>query len=70
MNTLEYKGYHTNVEFDAEEGILHGKIEGIIDLVNFESDSMENIAHEFHCAVDDYLIFCEETGKIPDQECL
>lgn len=35
-NVLEYKGYHTKVEFDSEELVLRGKIEGINDLVDFE----------------------------------
>lgn len=38
-NTLEYKGYHARVEFDTDTQTLRGKIEGIVDFVNFESDS-------------------------------
>ena len=51
-NVLEYKGYFTKVEYDAEDGILYGKIEGINDLVNFESHSMKSVEKEFHRAVD------------------
>lgn len=67
-NILEYKGYHTRIEFDAESFILRGKIEGISDLVNFESENLSTIEKEFHEAVDDYLEFCEEVGKEPDKE--
>lgn len=67
-NILEYKGYHTKVEFDAEEFVLRGKIEGINDLVNFECESIQNVEKEFHKAVDDYLEFCKEVGKEPDKE--
>ena len=67
-NILEYKGYHTRIEFDIETLKLRGKIEGIRDLVNFESDNPLEIEKEFHSAVDDYLIFCEEVGKSPDKE--
>ncbi len=68
MNSvLEYKGYWTKVEFDSESLILHGKIEGINDLVTFESDSTEKIEEEFHSAVDDYILFCEEVGKTPEK---
>lgn len=28
-NFLEYKGYHTKIEFDCEDLVLRGKIEGI-----------------------------------------
>ena len=67
-NILEYKGYHAKIEIDLEAGILYGKIEGIRDLVNFESETIENLETEFHLAVDDYLEFCEEVGKIPEKE--
>lgn len=67
-NVLEYKGYHTKVEFDSESLMLRGKIEGINDLVNFEADSPKMVEQEFHSAVDDYLEFCAEIGKDPDKE--
>lgn len=67
-NVLEYKGYHTTIEFDIETFVLHGKIEGINDFVNFQSDNPREIEQEFHAAVDDYLEFCQETGKEPDKE--
>lgn len=67
-NILEYKGYHTRVEFCAEELMLRGKIEGISDLVNFECENIKDIEKEFHEAVDDYLEFCKEVGKEQDKE--
>ena len=66
-NILEYKGYHTKVNYDAESGLLHGKIEGINDYVDFEATT-ESVEVEFRSAVDDYLSFCEEVGKCPDKE--
>lgn len=65
---LEYKGYHAKIEYDPEDKILFGKIEGIKDLVNFESNSLSEIETEFHKAVDDYLLFCEDIGQQPDKE--
>lgn len=67
-NVLEYKGYHTKIEFDSEDFVLRGKIEGINDLVNFESEDINGIEREFHEAVDEYLEFCKEVGKEPDKE--
>ena len=64
-NTLQYKGYFTNISFSANDKVLHGKIEGIDDLVTFESESIADIEKEFQDAVDDYLAFCEEMGKEP-----
>ena len=67
-NILEYKGYHTKVEYIAENNILYGKIEGITDLVTFEASSLDNVEEEFHQAVDNYLSFCEEIGQEPEKE--
>ena len=67
-NILEYKGYHTRIEFDTDTQTLRGKIEGIADFVNFESDSTGGVIKEFHDAVDDYLDFCREVGKEPERE--
>lgn len=66
-SVLEYKGYYASVEFDAETKSLFGKIEGINDLVTFESDNVKKIEKEFRSAVDDYLAFCKEVGKEPEK---
>lgn len=66
-NNLEYKGYHTKIDFSPEDMVLYGKIEGINDLVTFESESAQEIEKEFHNAVDDYLDYCKEVGKNPDK---
>ncbi len=65
---LEYKGYHTVVEYDTEARIFHGKIEGINDHVDFQCDDSTKVEEEFRKAVDDYLAFCEEVGKMPEIE--
>ncbi len=67
-NVLEYKGYHTRVEFDANDRILTGKIEGITDFVNFECEDLKDVEKEFHEAVDGYIEFCKEAGKEPEKE--
>ena len=46
---------------------MFGKIEGINDLVLFESTNSEEIEKEFHDAVDDYLEFCDSLGKVPNK---
>ena len=67
-NVLEYKGYYTVVFYDVETKKLRGKIEGINDYVDFESELPENVETDFQIAVDDYLLFCEEVGKTPEKE--
>lgn len=67
-NILEYKGYHTRVEYNSESNTLRGKIEGINDLVDFECENACDVEKEFHSAVDDYLMFCNSIGVEPDKE--
>lgn len=67
-NIMEYKGYHTKIEFDVESMSLRGKIEGINDYIDFETEDISGIEEEFHSAVDDYLEFCKEVGKEPEKE--
>ena len=66
-NTLNYKNYFANVYYSVEDKILYGKIEGIVDLVTFQSESAAEIEQAFKDAVDDYLDFCAEVGKEPDK---
>lgn len=67
-NILEYRGYYTKIEFDADSKVLRGKIEGINDYVDFEARDILHVEEEFHSAVDDYLAFCKEVGKEPEKE--
>ena len=67
-NILKYKGYTTKVQYDNSEQILYGKIEGISDLITFETENIKDVEKEFHDAVDDYLEMCKEVGKNPDKE--
>lgn len=57
---LEYKGYVARVKYDPQDMVWYGKIEGIKDFVNFESELSMNIEREFHSAVDDYLALLKE----------
>ncbi len=66
-NLLNYKGYYAKVEYSCEDGILFGKIEGINDLVTFQSENSNEIEKEFQLAVDDYLAFCEDNNCEPDK---
>lgn len=68
MQVLEYKGYHAKIEYDADSEVLHGIVAGINDYVDFQCDDAKGVVKEFHQAVDDYLAFCQELGKVPDKE--
>lgn len=66
-NILEYKGYQGSVEFSAEDGLLFGKVLFINDSLMFHGGSVEEVLIGFQEVVDDYLLFCEEQGVVPDQ---
>lgn len=63
---MTYKGYSARPEYSAEDGVFFGRLLGINDLVNFESENVEGLEEEFHKAVDDYLALCSEIGKQPE----
>lgn len=67
-DVLRYKGYSARPVYSADDRIFYGRILGIRDFVDFQSDSAGELEAEFHKAVDDYLAFCEEVGKEPDKE--
>ena len=51
-----------------EERRFDGVIEGFNDYVDFQTSNIADVEKEFHCAVDDYLIFCSEVEKEPEKE--
>jgi predicted HicB family RNase H-like nuclease len=62
-NTLNYKGFLGSVTFNAEDNILHGKIECIDDLILFEGGSVTEIKNAFIEAVEDYIEICKQANK-------
>ena len=65
--TLQYKGYDGSVEYSAEDRILHGSLLGIRDAIVYEGADVDSLESNFRAAVDEYLAFCVEEGKAPDQ---
>ncbi len=68
MDVIEYKGYRGTVRYSAEDRILHGRILGIDDVVNFEGTDVEELERAFHEAVDDYLTLCKKLRRVPDRQ--
>jgi len=64
---LKYKDYLGSVEFSANDGVLHGKIIGINDLVTYEGSSVIELQNEFIEAVQDYLQTCADLKKQPNK---
>lgn len=64
-NILKYKNFIGTVQYSADDDIFYGRIDGIDDLVSFESDNVKDLRRAFEEAVNDYLQLCEGTGKDP-----
>jgi predicted HicB family RNase H-like nuclease len=64
--TLQYKGYNGSVLYSAEDEMLHGRVLGIRDTISYGGTTVKSLAKNFRDAVDEYLRFCEETGKVPN----
>lgn len=60
-----YRGFTASYGFDEADGVFHGRVLGIRDIVTFEADTLADLQQEFHDSVEDYLAFCEAHGKEP-----
>ena len=60
---LKYKGYEGYVHFSTEDNLYYGWILGIKDLVDYSSETEEDIENQFRLAVDDYIEFKKEIGR-------
>ena len=63
---MHYRGYTGSVAFSEEDGVFHGKVLGISDLISYEGDSVQALTAEFREFIDDYLAFCAENDREPD----
>lgn len=59
-----YKGYC--LECREEDGLLHGRIAGIRDMVTFHGHTPKDLQTAFEEAVDDYLDVCGEACQEPN----
>ncbi len=64
---IKYKGYTGTVDVDFEDGVLHGHVLHLRDIITFEGNTVQEIEQAFRDSVDDYLEFCQELGKAPEK---
>jgi predicted HicB family RNase H-like nuclease len=57
---MEYKGYIGSVDYDAEDELFFGKVQGIRSLISYEGHNAASLRESFHEAVDDYLASCQQ----------
>ncbi len=63
---IEYKGYHGEFGFDDEAGFFHGEVMGTRDVITFQGRSLAELQAAFRDSIDEYLKFCAERGRPPD----
>ncbi len=63
---LEYGGYLGSIEYSEDDGVLHGRLEFIRDLVTYEGTDAEGLRTAFRDAVEDYIELCDAEGRVPD----
>ncbi len=64
---LEYKGYKGQIDFDDEQGLIHGRVINIYDVVNFQGKTVDEIKAAFVDSIEDYLEMCEQVGEEPNK---
>ncbi|MGE5495108.1 MAG: type II toxin-antitoxin system HicB family antitoxin [Burkholderiales bacterium] len=66
-NVMKYKDYFANIEYNAEDNIFVGRVQGIVDVLVFEGSSVEELKQQFKNTIDDYLDLCQRINKNPDK---
>lgn len=67
VQVMKYKEHIGSVDFDFDDGCLHGKLLYINDLVTYEAETLPALKEEFEAAVDDYIETCCELGVEPNR---
>lgn len=67
MNSMTYRGYTTNMEFDTEDKIIVGRVIDIGDIITFHGSSVAQFEQAFNSAVDGYIFACEQLNQRADK---
>jgi predicted HicB family RNase H-like nuclease len=65
---MTYKGYAGSAEVSDEDGVVHGRLLGIRDLVTYEAETFAGLDAAFRNAVDDYLADRSEEEPKPARD--
>ena len=67
MNTMMYKGYVGEIEYDDECHIFTGSVINTKTVITFQGTSVDELTREFQLSVDDYLEWCKKDGIDPER---
>lgn len=65
---MEYKGYHANIYYDADDELFVGEVIGLADSLSFHGTSVQEMQERFASCIEDYYEFCRENGVEPEKE--
>jgi len=64
---MKYKEYSAVIDYDEESLMLHGRVIGIKDVINFYGRTPEELEKEYKNSINEYLAFCKEQKKKPEK---
>lgn len=69
LTSLEtsYKGFTGSFVVDPENGVLHGYVDGVGEVITFEADRLWDLERKFRDSVDAYLERCVEDAVEPSR---
>lgn len=63
MAELKYKDYVGSIDVSVEDRCFHGRVLFVDDIITYEGNNYDEIESAFKNAVDQYVEYCEKTGK-------
>ena len=67
-DTLKYKNYIGSIEYNEEDNLLFGKVQGLSRvLISYEGKSIDELKQDFIDGVEHYLESCKEQGTEPQK---
>ena len=62
--SLEHKGYVAGpIEFDEGQGLFHGIVAGLRDVVTFAGRDADELKAAFRDSIEDYLALCADRTR-------
>ncbi len=66
-NTIEYKGYVGQFNYEPGDEAFHGIVLGLRDVIHFQGTCVAELKQALAASVDDYLAWCAEEGVAPEK---
>lgn len=63
---IEFEGYRARVE-RARDGMLHGRVIGLDEIINFKAATMRVVERQFAKALEAYFERCKMRGVEPEK---